>query len=223
MRVQHIQWRLGCLIIYFVNLKGNKTGERANDPWHVYSEPKNPIIFPIIYLDKYLLSHPDILTTNSNLFPGNYQYEIFLNIFHKTVNGNIEEFQPLGVEKGTLVDRSFSNGAINIVAGGCTVSPPMYSFFLRDFGAWYQSNIDTYTMRRRVISLWDALLPVFIHWQHNLEYLWFIGILQTQLWYQNMKWWNLLKIILWEGQICIFQPSIFYNFYLHVNKNHRLW
>ena len=59
-------------------------------------------MFPVLALDNYLLSHPDILTTNSKLFLGNYQYEIFLNISHKIINNNLEEFQSLGVEKGTI-------------------------------------------------------------------------------------------------------------------------
>ena len=71
-------------------------------------------------------------------------------------------------------------------------------------------------MRRRVISFWDALLPVFLCWQYNLEYLWFIWIGKTHMWAQNMKWWHWLRRILWEGQMCLVQPSSLYHFYLHV-------
>ena len=106
MHVQHIQWRSNCLIFYFGTSKGNQTRERANDPWRIYSNPKNPTICPVLALAKYLFSHPDILTTNSKLFPGNYQYEIFLKIFHKIINDNLEEFQSLGVDKVTLGDHS---------------------------------------------------------------------------------------------------------------------
>ena len=90
MHVQHTQWILGSLINYFGTLKGNQTGDRSNDPWHVYSNPKNPTICPVLALDKYFFSHPDILTTDSKLFPSNHQYEIFLNIFHRIINNNLE-------------------------------------------------------------------------------------------------------------------------------------
>ena len=90
MHVQHTQRRSDSLIYYFVTSKGNKTGYRANDTWHVYLNPKNPKKFLVIALAKYFLSHPDILTTNSKLFPGNHQYQIFLNIFHKIINDNLE-------------------------------------------------------------------------------------------------------------------------------------
>ena len=97
---------------------------------HVYSNPKNPTICPVFALAKYFFSYPNILTTNSKIFPGKHQYEIFLKIFHKIINNNLEEFQSLGVEKGTIGSHSFRKGAITIVASGCTVSPPMDSICL---------------------------------------------------------------------------------------------
>ena len=78
MHIKHIQWRLYCLIFYFGTSKGNQPGERSSDTWHVYSNPNNPTIFPVIYLDKYILSNPDILAMNSLLFSGNCHYNIFL-------------------------------------------------------------------------------------------------------------------------------------------------
>ena len=78
------------MILYIGNSKGNQTGDRYNDTWHVYSNPKNPTICPVIDLAKYLFSHPDILTTNSKLFTGNYQYERFLKNFHKIISDNLE-------------------------------------------------------------------------------------------------------------------------------------
>ena len=92
MHVQHIQWRSDSLVYYFGTLKGNQTEDRSNDPWNMYSNPKNPTICPVLALDKYFFSHPNILTTNSKLFPGNHQYEIFLKISHRIINNNLEEF-----------------------------------------------------------------------------------------------------------------------------------
>ena len=102
MHAHHIQWRLDSLIYYFGIPKGNQTGKISNDPWHLYSNPKNSTVFPVLALAKYLFSHTWILTTNSKLFPGNHQYEIFSKLFHRIINNNPEEFQSLGVEKGTL-------------------------------------------------------------------------------------------------------------------------
>ena len=123
--VQHIQWRSDSLIYYFGTSKCNQTGDISNDTWHVYSNSKNTKNCPILALDKYFFSHAKILTTNSKLFPGNHQYERFLKIFHKIINDNLEEFQSLGAEKGTLGPHSIRKGAITIVPIGCTVSPTM--------------------------------------------------------------------------------------------------
>ena len=93
---------------------------------------------------KYIFSNPDILTTNSPLFPGNCQYDIFLKIFHKVTKDNFERFQETGVEKLMLGAHSVRKGAITIVATGCTVSPPIASIFLRD--GWIMGPIkDRYT------------------------------------------------------------------------------
>ena len=51
-RVRHIQLRLDCLIFYFGTLKVNQPGGIANDPWRVYSNPKNPTFFTVIALSK---------------------------------------------------------------------------------------------------------------------------------------------------------------------------
>ena len=73
------------------------------------------------------------MATNSKLFPGNHQYEIFLKIFHKIINANLEELKSLGVEKGTIGSHSARKGAITIVSSGFTVYPPMAYICLKDF------------------------------------------------------------------------------------------
>ena len=52
MHIKHIQWSLGCLIFYFGTLKDNQNRERSSDPWHVYSNLKNPTICIFISLAK---------------------------------------------------------------------------------------------------------------------------------------------------------------------------
>ena len=125
MHIKCIQWSSYCLIFHFGASKVNQTGDRSSDSWHVYSNPKNPIICPVIALAKYIFSNPDILATNSPLFPGNYQYDRFLKIFHKVIKENFDRFQSLGVEKGMIGAYFIIKGAITILDTVCTVSPPM--------------------------------------------------------------------------------------------------
>ena len=70
----HIEWRDDCLVFFFGNTKNDQEGERSDTPWHVYSNPFEPCICPVLSLAKYIFSNPDIDTSNSQLFPGNDQY-----------------------------------------------------------------------------------------------------------------------------------------------------
>ena len=90
-------------------------------------------------MGSYFFSRTNILTTNSKLFPVNHQYEIFLKILHRIINNNLEEFQSLAVEKGTLRSHSVRKVLITIVASGCNFSPPMASICLR--ACWSMGSI----------------------------------------------------------------------------------
>ena len=102
MHVQHIQWRSDSLIYHFGTLKGKQTGDRANYPWHVYSNPNNPTMCPVLAMSKYFFSHPDILATNSKLFPGNHQYEIFLRLSTESFTTILKNPSPLELRKEQL-------------------------------------------------------------------------------------------------------------------------
>ena len=131
MHIKHIQWRSDWLIFYFGTSKVNQTKYRASAYWHVYSNINNPASCTVLALVKYLFYNLDILNTNSLLFPGNYQYKIFLKIFHKVIKDNFDCFHPLRVEKGMLGNHSIRKEDITIVATGCTVSTPMASICMR--------------------------------------------------------------------------------------------
>ena len=50
MHMAHIEWRQDALIVFFAKSKGNQTGEYSEFPFHVYSNPENPSIFPVLAL-----------------------------------------------------------------------------------------------------------------------------------------------------------------------------
>ena len=52
--IKHIHWRLDWIIFYFGTSKVNQTGEISSDPWHVYSNPNNRSISPVLALAKYI-------------------------------------------------------------------------------------------------------------------------------------------------------------------------
>ena len=90
MHVQHIQWRSDCLVFYFGTSKVNQTGDSANDPLRVYSNPQNTKKNLVLALDTYLLYNPDILTTSSKYLRVTISMKDFED-FHKIINNNLEE------------------------------------------------------------------------------------------------------------------------------------
>ena len=195
MHIKQILWNSYCLIFYFGTSKVNQTRERYSDPWHVYSNPNNPTICPVLSLAKYLFYNPYTLTTNSPLFPGNCHYEIFLKISHKVIKEIFDRFQPPGVEKGMLGAHYIRRGYITIVATGCTVYPTMDSIFMRD--CWsigpikyrcihYQKAGDQFLGRSMtgIFSLskdfgmlplhwyWTESTSTFFKWRHQFKRIW---------------------------------------------------
>ena len=88
MNVNHVQWENDSLVLYFSKMKGDQSGDKSGDLWHVYLNPNNPEIFPVLALEKYLLSHPDLMNLNCPIFPGNNQYDHFIKIFHRVIHDN---------------------------------------------------------------------------------------------------------------------------------------
>ena len=139
LRLVHIEWRHDCLVFFFGKTKGDQTGENSNSPWHVYSNPFEPSLCPVVALGKYLLSNPDLIKSDGPLFPGNDQYNRFIKIFNKVIEDNQDEFRLLGVDDKSLGSHSTRKGAITVVSTGCTVSPPMASICLR--AGWSMGNV----------------------------------------------------------------------------------
>ena len=130
MNVAHIEWRQDCLLFFFGKSKRNQTGEDSERPFHVYSNPENPEICPVLALATYLLAYPDVLK-GGRLFPGKSQYSRFMKIFHATIDEHVDEFKKLGIKPHDLGSHSSRKGAITLVTTGCTVSPPMAATCIR--------------------------------------------------------------------------------------------
>ena len=42
MNVNHVQWDNDSLVFYFSKTKGDQSGYKPGDPWHIYLNPNNP-------------------------------------------------------------------------------------------------------------------------------------------------------------------------------------
>ena len=97
MKVAHIQFHKYALVFEFAKSKGMQGGEYPMGPWHVYVNPLNPFICPLLALARYFQTFPETLNTNAAVFQGMSQYNFYSSAFLKFVAEHKVELQKLGV------------------------------------------------------------------------------------------------------------------------------
>ena len=97
MKVVHIQFHKDALVFEFAKSKGMQGGEYPVGPWHVYANPLNPFIWPLLALAIYFLMFPETLNTNAAVFQGMSQYNRYSRAFLRFVAEHKVELQKLGV------------------------------------------------------------------------------------------------------------------------------
>jgi hypothetical protein len=60
--ILHIEWNADALVFYFVKSKCYQTGHNNNQEWHVYANPHNPKICPVLALACCIFSNPGIFS-----------------------------------------------------------------------------------------------------------------------------------------------------------------
>ena len=153
----HITWENNSLVFRFIKSKGDQTGKNKDQAWHVYANPNNPAVCPVLAMACYIFANPGIfgasaeeghnastMTTllevpekpgmeehGGRLFPGAYQYERFMDCIHRIIAKYPREFFAVGISAGDLGSHSARKGAASHACAGSTVSPPMVSVCLR--------------------------------------------------------------------------------------------
>ena len=69
MKVVHIRFHEDALVFEFAKSKGIQGGEDHVGPWHVYVNPLNLFICPLLALARYFLTFPEILKKNAAGLP----------------------------------------------------------------------------------------------------------------------------------------------------------
>jgi hypothetical protein len=142
----HITWEDDALVFRFVKSKGDQTGRNKDQAWHVYANPNNPAVCPVLGMACYIFANPGIFGARADiemeeiegtsqhygrLFPGAYQYERFMECMHRIIAKYPDDFFSLGISAGDLGSHSARKGAASHACAGSTVSPPMVSVCLR--------------------------------------------------------------------------------------------
>ncbi len=48
--ILHVHWDADCLVFCFVKSKGDQMGQNSDQEWHVYANPHNPELCPVVAL-----------------------------------------------------------------------------------------------------------------------------------------------------------------------------
>lgn len=127
----HLEWRNDALCIYFAHMKNDQMGEKPRDPRHVYANPINPEICPILAMAIYLICFPDL--EQPQLFPGNNQYERYRKALERLLNtDNVKkELNARGIECKDIGTHSTRKGAATFCSSGSTACPSSAAICLR--------------------------------------------------------------------------------------------
>eukprot|EP00834_Sanchytrium_tribonematis_P008005 NODE_831_length_3642_cov_0.596669.p1 type:complete len:758 gc:universal NODE_831_length_3642_cov_0.596669:113-2386(+) len=129
--LDHIEWRNDALCVYFAHMKNDQTGERKRDPRHIYANPVNPAICPILSLGVYLLCFP-LAAEQIKLFPGNTQYQRFSKLLNKLMEDECaEELEQRGLDLDDIGTHSIRKGASTYVSSGSTACPSASAIQIR--------------------------------------------------------------------------------------------
>ena len=123
-----------CINIDLGKTKCDQEGLKYVDyPLHLYSNPQEPCICPVLALCRLLICHPMILQGQRPLFEGVSQYDRFHSIFKEIVSSDEyrHEFVALGISPEDFGTHSIRKGSATLCATGCIVAPPISSICLR--------------------------------------------------------------------------------------------
>ena len=127
LKLEHVRMEEDALIFEFVKSKGAQGGEEHVGPWHVYANPLDQFKCPVLTFAKYIFSFPNCTKKNESVFEGRLQYKRDSKLFMGIINKYESKLKQLGVKPEDLGTHSCRKGMVTMVAGGCTVSPPITS------------------------------------------------------------------------------------------------
>lgn len=142
----HLAWSGDALQVFFCHTKTDQAGERPRDPRHVYANPINPSICPILSLGIFLLCYPQARDV-PKVFSGNDQYDRFRKILQKllTIDDMEKQLLLFGVTAENIGTHSMRKGATTFCSSGSTACPSNSSICLR--AGWSMPGVQNTYLR----------------------------------------------------------------------------
>jgi hypothetical protein len=106
-----------CFSILFAHTKTDPTGDESTYPRHIFSNPKEPVVCPVLSLGMYFSScfSGVNVTREDYLFPGPKQENRFAKILHRVLQENEEEVKALGYEIHQIGTHSIRKGSASFL------------------------------------------------------------------------------------------------------------
>jgi hypothetical protein len=144
---KHIVWSqsFDSFTIAFSQTKTDQLGIESKYPRHLYANPLNPLVCPVLSLALYLSSCFNITQhSDGYLFPGPKQAARFAIIMNKAINDNWERVSQMGYIHGDLGTHSIRKGAVSYIAS-LPQGPPDAAVCIR--AGWTKGKIKDVYMR----------------------------------------------------------------------------
>ncbi|EKX31004.1 hypothetical protein GUITHDRAFT_73869 [Guillardia theta CCMP2712] len=113
------------LKIYIIHQKNDQEGDRPRDGKHIYANPLNPDICPLLALGIYWCCFGMNDNGHGKLFPGNNQFDRFSKIITRFRNNeNLKDaFKFLGIDIQNIGSHSVRKGSATYCSGGSPDGP----------------------------------------------------------------------------------------------------
>ena len=103
--------------IFFAHTKTDQTGEEAKYSRHVYANPMEPLVCPVLTLAFYFSCCLNMRpTADEFIFPGNDQYQRYSKQLYHVLHEHVDEVRLLGFEVTDISVHSIRKGAISYLA-----------------------------------------------------------------------------------------------------------
>ncbi|KAL7572070.1 hypothetical protein ACA910_001717 [Epithemia clementina (nom. ined.)] len=145
-KMSDVRWiNFDCFEIFFGHSKTDQLGDNAKYPRHLFANPNDPLVCPVVALSLYFsCCFNTNQTSESSLFPGNLQHDHFKELLTRILAEHRDEVIILGYQDGDLGTHSIRKGATTFISslpGG----PPPTAVCIR--GGWTMGHVKDVYMR----------------------------------------------------------------------------
>lgn len=139
----HMGWVDDAMKVYFAHMKNDQSGERPRDPRHMYANPFDCRVCPVLAVIMYFLVYPPS-SSDSHLFPGSDQYNRYQKFLRLLLESKREYImQKYGLDIDEIGAHSSRKGASTYMTSGVVGGPGFQAVNIRC--GWKMPGVtDTY-------------------------------------------------------------------------------